>query len=191
MEIFAHIFTAERCPATWANFPGSVPWPPNEIIEEHRLIQDWRGRSVFDENFSPVTMNNGEAMRLFGAPLLHVSPIETSNKVKVEAAFYPLCPFQELRRGTMFTSKEDITSNCIGQAVISILRGHLERTLTVEVVKSVFKYASEGDVLKSRLKHQCKQVISTRKKYAKEVYFSQLGYASTLAVRSKRVTEHL
>lgn len=49
-----------------------------------------------------------------------------------------------------------------------------------------YRLATESDVLKKRFNIVCRQVLGTKKKHTKDVYFAQLGYPTLSTPRSRR-----
>lgn len=185
MTTFAHEYTSELCRSSWNTFQSSIDWAPNEVVSDERLLRDWRGRVVQKADHRSVTFPSSEHVSSVGAPLLDIVKINDSDEVTVQAAFFPLCPFEESRRGSMFTSTSDTMINFMFQAVASLVFQTLQETLGKNVLDSIFSFLSKGCVLRSRFALQCKQVMSTRKRYARDAFFNNLGYKYIVAVRPK------
>lgn len=123
-------------------------------------------------------------MKKTGAPLLQVFSSPDSEGLKVEQAFFPLCPLEGARKGAMFTSDEQSTINFIGESIL------LEMHSTLQDVPSVTKkvaldVVSDSKILSIEFRKACKKALSARRRTVKDIYFGMLGYSSICATAAK------
>lgn len=184
---YTHEYTSELVNPQWERLQHdeTLPWAPNESADNVGLIRDWRGRAMSMEHFEAVKFPNKDYLRRIGAPLLQLGPEDESDNVEVLGAFVPLCPFEESRHGTMYTSTVVGVSNYICQAIISLINDSVREPVSTDVEKSVFKLASNNKILSNRFDYHCRQVMSTRKRSVKDVFFSSLGYVTISATKGK------
>lgn len=192
MTKYAHLYTLEMCSSSSSAMHSSLPWQPNEVINEERFIRDWRGRIVMVDDFKERVVDNEEDMSFLGAPLFEISDASDElpeGKSLVKKAFLPICPHEEAARGTMFSSSREMMENFIGQCVLSIMNSSMMIPPSDDSQSLAFRLAAESSVLKKRFDVVCRQVISVRKKQTKDIYFSTLGYTSLSFPRSRVVQE--
>lgn len=185
MTKFAHEYTSEICTTSWAHVHGTISWAPNETRDCLSFVRDWRGRSHVKVGFTSEKFSSKEDVISLGAPLLQIGSEADCGAVEVLGAFYPSCAFEEARKGTMYTTTPEAESNFICQSIISLINATVPTPISGEVERSVFSIASRSKVLPLRFAYYCRQVMSTRKRNVKDVYFSSLGYTTISATRGK------
>lgn len=84
-----------------------LPWNPNEILNETKMIMDWRSRCTPFPSFEEVENVMKDNLSTIGASLFHttngsmeLSSVNTSN---IHSTSFPLFPLEESQRGDSFT----------------------------------------------------------------------------------------
>lgn len=183
----AHIYISEQCWSDWEKLRSEIDWAPNESLERRELVRDWRGRCLKKTLQHEIVVSGYDDVRVksIGAPIVHIVSDDNTGNLTISSAFFPLCPLHEARSGQYYTSTPETAANFIGQSMLSMLHSTMGSSVTKQVEGFMYTVASESRVLRSRFDAQCRQVLSTRKKHAKDIYFSLLGYNHIVAARKK------
>lgn len=86
------------------NLHSTLPLSLNEVIEDDRPIRDWRSCCVSFPGVEAQRVPQDKKLIFIGAPLLDVQIIDHSGDGPVKSAYFPLCPDDELKIGTLFSA---------------------------------------------------------------------------------------
>lgn len=196
--VFAHYYISEVCEARWFKLNDEMSWAPNEVNSTNEMIRDWRGRCLQKTGFTNMENVPQSELSKIGAPLLHCVKTEgnqTEPHYNVAGAFIPICPFQEAFKGNLFSSTEKHVKNFILSGIVSIMSEYgdigsnpEERPITMNILKEL---VGNSKTLPKVFKAKCNEVLSSRKKAAKDYYFNMLGYSSIFAKRGQEVNKVL
>lgn len=139
---------------------------------------------MFSEKKISKATNLSEAqIRKIGVPLLHCTQSEEQREKQlydVHAAFVPLCPFHESLKGTLYSSTELFSKNFICNGLASLVMDNGNVQLNTDACSATFetiqKFVSCSKSLPKLFKNKCSEVLSSKKKCAKDYFFEALGY---------------
>lgn len=193
---FAHLYVSEVCRSSWSSLKLSIDWEPNDSDQEAEYVRDWRGRCYTKKKFVKATNLTEIQIRKIGVPLLHCTQSEEQREKQlydVHAAFVPLCPFHESLKGTLYSSTDLFLKNFISNGLASLVfdDGNTQPTndSSSTTIETIQKFVSCSKILPKLFKSKCSEVLSSRKKCAKDYFFEALGYNCIMAKKTSQKNE--
>lgn len=77
---------------------GILPWEPKNILDETKMIRDWRYRCVQFPYFEAHANVREVSLSTIGVPLVHTRKgsmeLPSVNIFNIRSAYFPLCPLE-------------------------------------------------------------------------------------------------
>lgn len=165
-----------------------IAWDPNGRDSHKHFVRRWRGKCLKKVYFVSVKKFSGSHLAGIGAPLLccyEVESITTEHKYEVYGDAIRLCRFQQSFKGTMSSSTNFHTKTFIANAVLLDVQNSdnnvEQRNDVPNTLRTIVKLVNYRNLLQKRFNTKYNEVISSKKKSAKQYYLNMLGYGTIFA----------
>lgn len=176
---------SEICCSSSHNAVSFVQWKPNDALEYQTLIRDWRGMDMCIPKQRFEVTKNIQRDRIFqiDVPLLHCECSESGGNdfCDTVSKLVPVCPLQKAYNGSMFSQTECTMKNIIYQPIMLSVKadrlfGAAAEQNQTYIDNEIMSLVKSSNVLLRKMKEKYHEIVSERKKSAKEIFFYFVGY---------------
>lgn len=149
------------------------------MIDKNMLICDWSGRFIpmiyFQTVVSIDDADRGFTSENVGTPRLSIVSYTSNEMSTIKCSHSSICPFEKAQRGSLISTTDSSISNFVAQkhSLASPLQFH--GAPSADTKRSIC-FALKSPISRQQIDICFKQAIYTRKKHAKETFFTGLGY---------------